>query len=295
MKNEFMSPECFMDVEHYSVSPFEFGENSFNTPKLSKDKAEYFLESLKKNGLEGEDERALDIVQRLGNEYFMSYAKLYCIENIVGELVFVPGITMDKIVDDVFFNTALCKELSVSLSFFRKNLESKIVSTLISWAEERKWSGIISEFGVNYMDNESLSKASFEAIWNDYDMIFPRPVTSLIAEEYGMDSFHFSEWLNIASYVSGLSEGNRKLVDHVFLDEMKCPDNLIPRFPLWNHKVNMIGNLVLALDYLNEIEENHFDLSLEKKVWELLATYSISPSRIGFNVNNKIPQETKRA
>ena len=109
-----------------------------------------------------------------------------------------------------------------------------------------------------------------------------------------MDEYHFSQWLNIASYVSGLAQYKNKLVDHVFLDEMECPKNLIPSFPLWNSKVNMIGNLILALDYLNGLEESHFDLSLENIVWRLLDKYSIAPSRIGFSSNNKNKQEAKR-
>ena len=295
MKNEFMSPECFLDMEHYAVSPFSIGENSFDTPKLTKEEAEDLLKCLKKNGLEGEDERALEIVQRMGKDQFMAYAKLYSIENTIGELVFIPGTTLDRVINDVVFNVELCKELSKSLLFFRKNLEPKLGSTLSLWAETNSWSGIISEFGVNYMDREQLGKASFEAIWMDYDMIFPREVAKLIALEYGMDEYHFSQWLNIASYVSGLVEGERKLVDHIFLDEMECPKDLLHLFPLWNSSVNMIGNLVLALDYLNRIEESHFDLSLEKKVWELLAAYSISPTRIGFKGNDKNYQEAKRA
>ena len=294
MKNEFMSPECFLDMEHYSVSPFSLGENSFDTPKLTKEKAEDLLRCLKKNGLEGEDERALEIVQRIGKDQFMAYAKLYSIENTVGELVFIPGTTLDKVINDVVFNVELCKELSKSLLFFRKNLEPKLGSTLSLWAETNSWSGIISEFGVNYMDREQLGKASFEAIWMDYDMIFPREVAKLIALEYGMDEYHFSEWLNIASYVCGLAQNNSKLLDHVFLDKMECPDHLKSLFPLWNTKVNMIGNLILALDYLNGVEERHFDLSLEKRTWELLTKYSIAPTRIGFEGNNKTYQEVQR-
>lgn len=133
------------------------------------------------------------------------------------------------------------------------------------------------------MNRKCLEEASFEAIWMDYDMIFPREVARIIASEYGMDEYHFSQWLNIASYASGLSKKYNKLIDHVFLDEMKCPANLSKRFPLWNSKVNMIGNLVLALDYLNKVEEKHYDQSLEKEVWDLLAKYSINPNRIGFD------------
>ena len=122
----------------------------------------------------------------------------------------------------------------------------------------------------------------------DYDMIFPREVARIIASEYGMDEYHFSQWLNIASYASGLSKKYNKLIDHVFLDEMECPANLSKLFPLWNSKVNMIGNLVLALDYLNKVEEKHYDQSLEKEVWDLLAKYSINPNRIGFDGKDKM-------
>ena len=43
------------------------------------------------------------------------------------------------------------------------------------------------------------------------------------------------------------------------------------------------------------VEESHFDLSLENKVWLLLDKYSIAPSRIGFISDNKTNQEAKRA
>lgn len=294
MNKDSMSPKCFLDLEHYADSPFEFGENGLFDSKMDKSSALEFLESLKKNGLEGEDERALEIVQCMGKDKFLAYVTSYSIRNSIGELVFFPGSTLDKIIDDIVFNKELCKELSISISFFRKNLEPKIGNSLTLWAEKEAWSGIISEFGINYMDIESLEKANFEAIWNDYDMIFPREVASIIANEYDMDEYHFSEWLNIASYVSGLAQNNSKLLDHVFLDEMECPDHLKSLFPLWNTKVNMIGNLILALDYLNGVEERHFDLSLEKRTWELLTKYSIAPTRIGFEGNNKTYQEVQR-
>ena len=294
MNKDSMSPMCFLDVEHYAVSPNEFGENGFDNSKLDKTSSESLLLDLKKNGLEGEDDRASDVIQNMGKDKFMSYVKLYSVENTLGELIVIPGTTLDRIVDDILFNNRLCEELSISLSFFRKNLEPKLGETISTWAEENEWSGIISEHGINYMSREELSKASFEAIWMDYDMTFPREVSRIIANEYGMDEYHFSQWLNIASYVSGLAQYKNKLVDHVFLDEMECPKNLIPSFPLWNSKVNMIGNLILALDYLNELEESHFDLSLENIVWRLLDKYSISPSRIGFSSNNKNKQEAKR-
>ena len=218
----------------------------------------------------------------------MSYVEFYTIENTLGELVFIPGTTVDRIIDDIVFNKELCNSLSLSLSFFRKNLEPKLGSTISFWAESNSWSGIISEHGVNYMNRKCLEEASFEAIWMDYDMIFPREVARIIASEYGMDEYHFSQWLNIASYVSGLSKKYNKLIDHVFLDEMECPANLSKLFPLWNSKVNMIGNLVLALDYLNKVEEKHYDQSLEKEVWDLLAKYSINPNRIGFDGKDKM-------
>ena len=294
MNKDSMSPMCFLDVEHYVVSHNEFGENGFDNSKLDKASSESLLQGLKKNGLEGEDDRASDVIQDMGKDKFMSYVKLYSIENTLGELIVIPGTTLDRIVDDILFNNRLCEELSISLSFFRKNLEPKLGETISTWAEENEWSGIISEHGINYMSREELSKASFEAIWMDYDMTFPREVSRIIANECGMDEYHFSQWLNIASYVSGLAQYKNKLVDHVFLDEMECPKNLIPSFPLWNSKVNMIGNLILALDYLNGLEESHFDLSLENIVWRLLDKYSIAPSRIGFASNNKNKQENKR-
>lgn len=294
MNKDSMSPMCFLDVEHYVVSHNEFGENGFDNSKLDKTSSESLLLDLKKNGLEGEDDRASDVIKNMGKDKFMSYVKLYSVENTLGELIVIPGTTLDRIIDDILFNNRLCEELSISLSFFRKNLEPKLGETISTWAEENEWSGIISEHGINYMSREELSKASFEAIWMDYDMTFPREVSRIIANEYGMDEYHFSQWLNIASYVSGLAQYKNKLVDHVFLDEMECPKNLIPSFPLWNSKVNMIGNLILALDYLNGLEESHFDLSLENIVWRLLDKYSIAPSRIGFSSNNKNKQEAKR-
>ena len=295
MNKDSMSPMCFLDVEHYVVSHNEFGENGFDNSKLDKASSESLIMGLKNNGLEGEDDRALEVILSMGKDKFMSYAKLYSIENALGELVFIPGTTLDRIIDDILFNNDLCGELSISLSFFRNNLEPKLGESISTWAEENEWSGIISEHSINYMNREKLAKASFEAIWMDYDMTFPREVARIIANEYGMDEYHFSQWLNIASYVSGLAQFRNKLVDHVFLDEMECPKNLVSRFPLWNNKVNMIGNLILALDYLNGVEESHFDLSLENKVWGLLDEYSISPARIGFISNNKTNQEAKRA
>lgn len=288
MKKDFMSPKCFLNSKHNAVSPKGFGENGFDRPKMDVGDARKLLESLKKNGLEGEDERALDIVRKIGRKRFMSYVEFYTIENTLGELVFIPGTTVDRIIDDIVFNKELCNSLSLSLSFFRKNLEPKLGSTISFWAESNSWSGIISEHGVNYMNRKCLEEASFEAIWMDYDMIFPREVARIIASEYGMDEYHFSQWLNIASYVSGLSKKYNKLIDHVFLDEMECPANLSKLFPLWNSKVNMIGNLVLALDYLNKVEEKHYDQSLEKEVWDLLAKYSINPNRIGFDGKDKM-------
>ena len=50
----------------------------------------------------------------------------------------------------------------------------------------------------------------------------------------------------------------------------------------------MIGNLVLALDYLNKVEEKHYDQSLEKEVWDPSAKYSINPNRIGFDGKDKM-------
>ena len=61
MKKDFMSPKCFLNAKHNAVSPKGFGENGFDRPKMDVGDAQKLLESLKKNGLEGEDERALDI------------------------------------------------------------------------------------------------------------------------------------------------------------------------------------------------------------------------------------------
>ena len=63
MKKDFMSPKCFLNAKHNAASPKGFGENGFDRPKMDVGDAQKLLESLKKNGLEGEDERALDIVR----------------------------------------------------------------------------------------------------------------------------------------------------------------------------------------------------------------------------------------
>ena len=55
MKKDFMSPKCFLNSKHNAVSPKGFGENGFDRPKMDIGDARKLLESLKKNGLEGED------------------------------------------------------------------------------------------------------------------------------------------------------------------------------------------------------------------------------------------------
>ena len=281
MKNEFMSPMCSLKMEHLSDA-FLFGKTGNKSRKMEREKAEEFLQSLKEYGIEGEDDRALDVITAIGKKDFLSFAKPYSYKNVLGELVFVPGICLSRVIDDILFNNELCFNLSLSLSFFRKGLEPKISANIIQWAETNQWNGIVSEFGVNYMDKGELASANFESIWMDYDMVFQRGMAEAIAMEYGMDAFHFSQWLNMAAYVTGLAGDGRKILDHVFQDKMECPDNLKRLFPLWNKSENKIGNLILALDYLNQVEENHWDISLEKKVWELLRKYTISPERVGF-------------
>ena len=133
---------------------------------------------------------------------------------------------------------------------------------------------------------------AFQDIELDLIKSMKRNMKRHIGEEFQED-INWSQWQ--AEMLNGLAQFRNKLVDHVFLDDMKCPKNLFSRFPLWNNKVNMIGNLILALDYLNGVEESHFDLSLENKVWLLLDKYSIAPSRIGFISDNKTNQEAKRA
>ncbi|MGN1163407.1 MAG: hypothetical protein ACI4S4_01235 [Candidatus Ornithospirochaeta sp.] len=283
MKKMNMSP-LFSTYRETESCPSGGARADFRSgrPEMDDIEMEDFLSSLVYSGLERNSEKDKEILSRIGKRMFLKYAERYTIRKENGELLFVPGTTSERIVNDVEFDERMRECFSRSILFFRTILEGRIGPAINFWAEDNNWSGIISENGADYMNPQSLPALSLENIWRDYDMVLPRGIADVIASMYFMDAFHFSQWLGAVSYVSSIVGEKRKLVDHVFLDAVEWPFSIKEKPLLWNDESAMAGNIAIALDTLNKKAEAHYDGCLLEELENLLKEYGIVPSRIGF-------------
>lgn len=240
------------------------------------------LSDLRANGLLGDVSLLYDTFIEKGEKTFLEYVLRYTVTTAREGRVFIPGASVEGIMKDIAFNDELVSLILPSIAFFKKGIEAKFGPTIHEWAERKAWSGIISEHGVNYMDQKALSRASLESMWIDYDMVFPEEVTVALASEYGLDAFHFSQWFGGIAYLESMCRDGRKIVDHVYIDALDCPSSLLPRLPLWNSQKAMVGNMILSLDWLNGRDEEHWDMILLPDVIDLLKNHGMPPYRLGF-------------
>ena len=282
--NNSLSPEAFpyREIPSYLPSVSKEAESSTHPFSLEEKNGESFLASLKAYGLQGEGRRILEYLENHSSRSLMRYVERYGVENSAGMLVFYPGTDEERIMNDVDFDMALKKSTEKAISFFRLSYEDKIGPTIEEWAEREKWKGIISESGVNYMDRKYLSRASLESMWVDYDMVFPTTLANILAKEYNLSAYYFSQWFGAIAYLESMCKSDRKVLDHIYRDPLEIPESLKEAMPDWLESGNMAGNIILAIDYLNKVEEPHLDFSLRNEAFSLLSKYSVDPFRIGF-------------
>ena len=242
MKKKNMSPQ-FSHLWETSSLPSGKSRVEIKSvrPEMDEIEMEDFLSSLSYSGLERNCKEEKEVLSRIGKRNYLKYAERYTIRKENGELAFIPGSTSERIRKDVEFDEKMKECFSRSITFFRSVLEGRIGPAINFWAEENQWSGIISENGADYMDPNSLSSVPLENIWRDYDMVFPRGISELIASMYSMDAFHFSQWLGAISYVSAILWEKRKLLDHVFLDAMEWPPFIRDKPAAWNEEETKAG------------------------------------------------------
>ena len=132
------------------------------------------------------------------------------------------------------------------------------------------------------MDRKYLSRASLESMWVDYDMVFPTTLANILAKEYNLSAYYFSQWFGAIAYLESMCKSDRKVLDHIYRDPLEIPESLKEAMPDWLESGNMAGNIILAIDYLNRVEEPHLDFSLRNEAFSLLSKYSVDPFRIGF-------------
>lgn len=258
-------------------------------------RAEALLTSLVANGLvlDVEREHAVSFLMNYGEVGTMGYVSHYAVSEADGTLRLGFGSTFTRLEGDMLFDEELRWHLLNALTFIRMTLQNQAHYYLKQYLEENPELTVhLSDFDVDYTDWKSVSLLGLGELFHDYDYLFPRSVQESIAGEYHLTPEGFCSWLEAFVYVYETAEKSRRLVDLKLPFSMARPTPESSLAVDWNYFRSMVGNVILAYDWMASQVEAHGADWLEEEVRASLLRYDINPQRIGLSDGKEIGQIT---
>ncbi len=223
---------------------------------MEKKREESILCTFMENGLVLDTEKrdALSFLELVTDDDISQYSSRYGIENISGELCFVPGTTFSRIKSDILFGRELGNLVISSTSVLLFDMERKVVE----------------------LDDEyyyPLGRRTLEDIWFDYDTKYSPSLKVRLSALYNMDEETFSGLLDNIAYASQMAVEGRKIVDYIFPDMEKTPSPFM--------RSDMIAFTLLSTENMLLYSMRPLSFKIIDELDTLLKRYDIAPGRVG--------------